>query len=61
MGFCAVITDISDSIVWNDTEQLDLGYVEVVSHSTLSLCSVILKGSIGKQTNLLENLHLPIP
>ena len=61
---CAVITDISDSIVWNDIqEQLDLGYVEVVSHSRthpyipyFNIESEVL----GSKQDLLENLHLPI-
>ena len=60
---CAVITDIYDPIVWeNIQEQLDLGFIEVVSHSRthpyipyIDIESEVL----GSKQDLIENLNLP--
>jgi len=60
---CAVITGANDSSIWNDIqEQLDLGFVEVISHSRThpyvpydNLESEIF----GSKQDLIDNLDLP--
>ena len=60
---CAVITDIYDPMVWEDMqEQLDLGLVEVVSHSRTHPYvpyNDIESEVLGSKQDLIENLELP--
>lgn len=60
---CAVITDIYDPVVWyNIQEQLDLGFVEIVSHSrTHPFVPYINVESevLGSKQDIIENLELP--
>ncbi len=60
---CAVITDIYDPMVWADMqEQLDLGLVEVVSHSRTHPYvpyNDIESEVLGSKQDLIENLELP--
>ena len=60
---CAVITDIHEQYVWNDIqEQLDLGYIEVVSHSRTHpyIPYEFLESEVlGSKHDLIENLDLP--
>jgi hypothetical protein len=59
---CAVITDISQ-YVWDDIqEQLDLGYIEAVSHSRTHpyIPYEFLESEVlGSRQDLIENLDLP--
>ena len=60
---CAVITDISDQLVWdNIQEQLNLGFIEVVSHSRTHPYipyQFIESEVLGSKQDLIENLDLP--
>mgnify|MGYP006261552763 FL=1 len=60
---CAVITDINDPAVWGDIqEQLDLGNIEVVSHSRTHpyIPYQYLESEVlGSKQDLIEYLDLP--
>ena len=60
---CAVITDINDPAVWGDIqEQLDLGNIEVVSHSRTHpyIPYQFLESEVlGSKQDLIEYLDLP--
>ncbi|MBH10694.1 MAG: hypothetical protein CMG74_10170 [Candidatus Marinimicrobia bacterium] len=60
---CAVITDISNQNVWdNIQEQLDLGFIEVISHSRTHPYvpyEYLESEVLGSKQDLVENLDLP--